>query len=228
MDDDTIPPHPAHRSAPAADMTLAALVGRQFVEALDAGLRRARTADRYRARPVAASPAVAPEAAVPAVSAVPAVAAGSAEERWPEAERPAAPAPERRPEPVRPADTAATLLGRHAPAILRGFETSLPLAVVPSGVPRRVSRLALTVWAREVLRTAMDLDDPPRPRTPPPGAEQRVIAAALLLECAAVVLAGHPAAAEAIGALARAIRTPRTGAVTTARPAPAAVSRRRP
>ncbi|MFE2634433.1 hypothetical protein ACFXKS_04440 [Streptomyces scopuliridis] len=222
MDDDTIPPHPAHRSAPAADMTLAALVGRQFVEALDAGLRRARAADRYRARPVAASPAVAPEAA-----AVPAVSAGSAEERWPEAERPAAPAPERRPEPVRPADAAAGLLGRHAPAILRGFETSLPLAVVPSGVPRRVSRLALTVWAREVLRTAMDLDDPPRPRTPPPGAEQRVIAAALLLECAAVVLAGHPAAAEAIGALARAIRTPRTDAVTTARPAPAAVSRRR-
>ncbi|PVE08170.1 hypothetical protein [Streptomyces scopuliridis] len=220
MDDDTIPPHPAHRTAQAGDMTLAALVGRQFVEALDAGLRRARATDRYRARPSALPSAVEPEAAVPAVSAV------STAERWPEAERPAVPAPERRPEPLRPADTAAALLGRHAHAILRGFETSLPLAVVPSGVPRRVSRLSLTVWAREVLRTAMDLDDPPRPRTPPPGAEQRVIAAALLLECAAVVLAGHAAGAEAIGALARAIRTPRTDAVTT-RPAPAAVSRQR-
>ncbi|WP_237540806.1 hypothetical protein, partial [Streptomyces sp. SID4917] len=130
------------------------------------------------------------------------------------------------------ADLVMALLGRHAAAILRRFETALPMVVIPGSVPRRVSRLSLTVWARRVLRTAMGLDGSAGVRTPPPTAEQQVIAAALLLECAAMTLpAGHQAGTEAIGALARAIRTVRTDTVRTdpaaARATPAPVPARR-
>ncbi|WP_405986875.1 hypothetical protein [Streptomyces sp. NBC_00872] len=212
MDDNSLPPSPAHRPAKSADLALAALVGREFVEALDAGLRRARATDRRRARPVLPSP-----------SPSPAVSEAAAPHRRPDPVPGAEPAPR--------ADPAVVLLRRHAPAILRRFETALPVVGIPGGVPRRVSRLSLTVWARGVLRTAMSLDERVAGRTPPPAADQQVIAAALLLECAATTLpAGHPACTEAIGALARTIRILRTDPATapaTARSAPAPVSARR-
>ncbi|MEV7683502.1 hypothetical protein AB0O64_33940 [Streptomyces sp. NPDC088341] len=225
MDDNSLPPSPAHRPARSADLALAALVGREFVEALDAGLRRARATDRRRARPVLPSP-----------SPSPAVSEAAAPHRRPDPAPGAEPAPRTDPAP-RP-DPAVALLRRHAPAILRRFETALPVIGIPGGVPRRVSRLSLTVWARGVLRTAMSLDERVAGRTPPPAADQQVIAAALLLECAATTLpAGHPACTEAIGALARAIRTLRTVPATApaparsapapARSAPAPVSARR-
>ncbi|MEU3188697.1 hypothetical protein ABZ707_31540 [Streptomyces sp. NPDC006923] len=203
MDDNNPPSHPTQWPTRGADMALASLVGRDFVEALDAGLRRAGAAGRRRARPASPPPAVS-EAVAPA------------------------PVRDRQPDPVRRADLAVELLSRHAAAILRRFETALPTVLIPGGVSRRVSRLSLTVWARSVLRTAMRLDEPAGTRTPP-AAEQQVIAAALLLECAAATLpAGHPAGAEAIGALARAIRTLRTDPVAAARPAVPPVSVRRP
>ncbi|MDX3853676.1 hypothetical protein [Streptomyces sp. AK02-01A] len=204
MDDNNPPAHPTQWPTRGADMALASFVGREFVEALDAGLRRAGAAGRRRARPEAPSPA-APESA------------------------PEPPVRDRQPDPVRRADLAVALLSRHAAAILRRFETALPMVMIPGGVSRRVSRLSLTVWARSVLRTAMRLDEPATTRTAPPAAEQQVIAAALLLECAATTLpAGHPAGAEAIGALARAIRTRRTDPVVAARSAVSPVSVRRP
>ncbi|MGW6744277.1 hypothetical protein ACWGDX_26695 [Streptomyces sp. NPDC055025] len=228
MDDNSLPPSPAHRPAKSADLALAALVGREFVEALDAGLRRARATDRRRTRPVLPSPS-------------PAVSEAAAPHRRPDPAPGAEPVPRTDPAPrtdprtaprtdPRP-DPAVALLRRHAPAILRGFETALPVVGIPGGAPRRVSRLSLTVWARGVLRTAMSLDERATGRTPPPAADQQVIAAALLMECAATALpAGHPACTEAIGALARAIRTLRTDLATapaTARSAPAPVSARR-
>ncbi|MEV0039552.1 hypothetical protein [Streptomyces sp. NPDC050804] len=222
MDDNSLPPSPAHRPAKSADLALAALVGREFVEALDAGLRRARATDRRRARPALPSPS-------PSPSPSPAVSEAAAPHRRPDPVPGAEPAP--RTDPAPRADPAVVLLRRHAPAILRRFETALPVVGIPGGVPRRVSRLALTVWARGVLRTAMSLDERVAGRTPPPAADQQVIAAALLLECAATTLpAGHLACTEAIGALARTIRTLRTDPATapaTARSAPAPVSARR-
>ncbi|MFD7896563.1 hypothetical protein [Streptomyces sp. NPDC059743] len=220
MDDTNLPPSLAHRPVRSADLALASLVGREFVEALDAGLRRARAADRRRARPALPSPSPAvSEAAVP--------------HRRPDQDQaPRADQASRADQGPR-ADLAVALLGRHAAAILRRFETALPMVVIPGSVPRRVSRLSLTVWARRVLRTAMGLDGPAGVRTPPPTAEQQVITAALLLECAAMTLpAGHQAGTEAIGALARAIRTVRTDTVRTdpaaARATPVPVPARRP
>ncbi|MFD8965468.1 hypothetical protein ACFV0C_10755 [Streptomyces sp. NPDC059568] len=218
MDDTNLPQSLAHRPVRSADLALASLVGREFVEALDAGLRRARAADRRRARPALPSPAVS-EAAVP--------------HRRPDPDQAPRVDQASRADLGPRADLAVALLGRHAAAILRRFETALPMVVIPGSVPRRVSRLSLTVWARRVLRTAMGLDGSAGVRTPPPTAEQQVIAAALLLECAAMTLpAGHQAGTEAIGALARAIRTVRTDTVRTdpaaARATPAPVPARRP
>ncbi|MFE1958745.1 hypothetical protein [Streptomyces sp. NPDC059479] len=220
MDDTNLPPSLAHRPVRSADLALASLVGREFVEALDAGLRRARAADRRRARPALPSPAPSPavsEAAVP--------------HRRPDPDQAPRADQASRADLAPRADLAVALLGRHAAAILRRFETALPMVVIPGSVPRRVSRLSLTVWARRVLRTAMGLDGAAGVRTPPPTAEQQVIAAALLLECAAMTLpAGHQVGTEAIGALARAIRTVRTDTVRTdpaARATPAPVPARR-
>ncbi|GGQ53007.1 hypothetical protein GCM10010145_23230 [Streptomyces ruber] len=183
MDTDVPTPSPAHRSERPAELTLAALVGREFVEVLDAGLRRARAAGRRPAQPPSPPPAE-PRAAVP----------------------------RRQREPEPGPGPAAALLSRHAPAILRSFESALPAPGRAGQTPRRAPRLALLVWAQTVLRRAMDLAPAAVP-APPPTPEQQVFAAALLLECAAVTLpAGHPAGPEALGALARAIRAPRTGA----------------
>ncbi|WP_066946670.1 hypothetical protein [Streptomyces lushanensis] len=227
MDDTNLPPSPAHRPVRSADLSLASLVGREFVEALDAGLRRARAADRRRSRPAPPSPA-ASETAVPHRQ------PDRAPRADPVSRTDLAPRTEMasRADQGPRADLVMALLGMHAAAILRRFETALPMVVVPGTVPRRVSRLSLTVWARGVLRGAMGLDGPADVRTPPPTAEQQVIAAALLLECAAMTLpAGDPAGTEAIGALARAIRTVRTDTVRTApaaaRATPAPVPARR-
>ncbi|SCD61526.1 hypothetical protein GA0115242_11011, partial [Streptomyces sp. SolWspMP-5a-2] len=112
------------------------------------------------------------------------------------------------------------LLTRYAPPILRAFETALPAPGPIGGARHRPPRRGLLVWAQAVLRDAMGLP-PAALVTPPPTPEQQVVAAALLLECAAVTLpTAHPAGTEALGVLARAIRT---GAAPT--PSPAAEAR---
>ncbi|MER5844540.1 hypothetical protein ACIGW5_32835 [Streptomyces prasinus] len=177
MDTDVPTPSPAHRPERNAELTLAALVGREFVEVLDAGLRRARAVGRRPAQPP--SLPAEPRAAVPRL--------------------------QRAPEPGPGPATA--LLSRHAPAILHAFESALPAPGRAGQTPRRAPRLTLLAWAQSVLRRAMGLA-PAAVSAPPPTAEQQVLAAALLLECAAVTLpTGHPAGTEALGALARAIRT---------------------
>ncbi|MEV6588449.1 hypothetical protein [Streptomyces acidicola] len=183
MDANDPSPSPVHLPERSADLTLAALVGREFVEVLDAGLRRARTTGRRPAQPPSLPPAES-RTAVP---------------RW-----------QRTPEPG--PDPAVALLSRHAPAILRSFEGALAAQGRAEQTPRRAPRRGLLAWAQNVLRRAMRLA--PATAAPPPTAEQQVFAAALLLECAAMTLpTGHPAGTEALGALARAIRTSRTATV---------------
>ncbi|MFF3246809.1 hypothetical protein ACFYWY_24435 [Streptomyces sp. NPDC002870] len=182
-------PRPAPRPAPQDPATaLAALVGREFVEALGAGLRRARAVDRRGAgqgvRWAAGAPQPLPAAEPSAVS-----------------------------DPEPRAAAAAGLLNRKAAAVLRRFEAALPAALTAAGVTRRVSRPALSGWAREALRAAAHPGQPSYAKDALLDAEQRFVAATLLLECAAAALpSGHPASGEALRAVARAVRSPRPGA----------------
>ncbi|MGW3939386.1 hypothetical protein [Streptomyces phaeochromogenes] len=190
MDDNRLTANPVQRPASGPDLTLAGLVGRTFVEALDTGLRRAGAGWRSGPRPVSEAP--------------PAARAGAP-----------VPEPDRGGE-----EDAVTLLHRYAAVILRRFETSLPLVVPPASVARRVSRLSLAAWGRGVLRSAMCLDPVTAEGAVRPIPGHQVVAAALLLECAAMVLpSGHPATAATIGALARAIRTLPDDRRTAATPA---------
>ncbi|MBA6439917.1 MULTISPECIES: hypothetical protein [Streptomyces] len=198
-------------ASPDAIPPLAALVGREFVEALGAGLRRARaghpggthTASRPYQRIAPEPPDAAPGEPEPGATRPTPAHTGTR-----------AVVPRREPTPEHLAALAMTLLGEHAAAILRDFETALPLVMRQRAGAGRVSRLWLVGWAGAALRAALRRGAGARTTARPPAADQQVIAAALLLECAAAALpAGHPAASEAVRILARAIRTLPAGPV---------------